>query len=373
MRVGRAATVEATLFDMQTLDAGWRLDEPAPEAGRRRRSGRGTARAATHSPGDDQRLLEAQARIASLEAKVAAQHSLIGRLVADLSAVSTVANQLGADSATAHYRADRIEEAAERADTWAAIAQHEAWAARAPLMSRPLISVVMATRDRSRLARRAIESLLAQCYSYWELEVVDDGSVDDTAAILASFDDQRVHLHRTDGVGSAAARNVGLSAATGELVAFLDDDNLMASGWLRAVAELFGRKPALQIAYGAQLRANEHDASAAPSLLFRRTFERQELLKANFVDLGALVVRAGTPELHFDPALPALQDWDLLLRLSRTTNVEPLPVLAGVYTTDAPNRISRRPDVGAITAMVRDRYRGETDATEAAPLTSVAS
>ena len=96
------------------------------------------------------------------------------------------------------------------------------WSAGAPLRHRPLISVVMATRNRAELLVDALDSVVGQSYDRWELVVVDDGSEDATSDVVSerAATDQRIRLQVTEGVGAAAARNVGIQAATGDYVAF---------------------------------------------------------------------------------------------------------------------------------------------------------
>lgn len=208
--------------------------------------------------------------------------------------------------------------------------------------AQPLISIVMATRDRSRLLRRAIESVLSQSYANWQLVVVDDGSTDATPAVLAAFPDPRIIRLRTAGVRAAAARNRGLEAATGEWIAFLDDDNVMATHWLRGVAAFVEAHPAAAVAYGAQWRQFE-PADADPTgayLWFRPVFDAAALRAANHIDLGALVVRRDSPELRFDESLRRFIDWELVVRLAAVHEVHPLPVLSGVYFTQGERRIT---------------------------------
>lgn len=88
----------------------------------------------------------------------------------------------------------------------------------------PLVSIVMPTYNRADTILRAIASIRAQCWTDWELIVVDDGSTDDTAARLAGLD-SRIHLLRQENRGVTAARNIGLAAVRGELIAFLDSDD----------------------------------------------------------------------------------------------------------------------------------------------------
>jgi glycosyltransferase involved in cell wall biosynthesis len=92
-------------------------------------------------------------------------------------------------------------------------------------MAEPLVSVVIPTWNRATEIRAAIDSVLAQTYSRIELIVVDDGSTDDTPSVLASYRDRIVAIRR-ENAGVSAARNTGIRAAKGELLAFLDSDDL---------------------------------------------------------------------------------------------------------------------------------------------------
>jgi teichuronic acid biosynthesis glycosyltransferase TuaG len=90
-----------------------------------------------------------------------------------------------------------------------------------------LVSVVMPAFNASNTISDSIKSVLEQTYPTWELLIVDDGSEDDTQAVVRSFlSDSRIRLLTGAGRGGPAkARNVGLDAATGDMVAFLDSDD----------------------------------------------------------------------------------------------------------------------------------------------------
>jgi glycosyltransferase involved in cell wall biosynthesis len=92
-------------------------------------------------------------------------------------------------------------------------------------MSLPLISCIVPVFNGERYLREALDSIFAQTYPRLEVIVVDDGSTDDTATLVAAFAD-RVHSLRQSNQGPAAARNLGLGAAKGEFIAFLDADDL---------------------------------------------------------------------------------------------------------------------------------------------------
>jgi hypothetical protein len=103
------------------------------------------------------------------------------------------------------------------------------------------VSTVVPTYNRAHLLERALRSALAECRPGDEIIVVDDGSSDDTEAIVRALGPTLRYL-RTPHLGAGAARNAGVQAATGDLVAFLDSDDEWAPGklaWQRAVMEQF--------------------------------------------------------------------------------------------------------------------------------------
>lgn len=89
-----------------------------------------------------------------------------------------------------------------------------------------LVSVIIPTYNRSALLQEAVASVLAQTYSSLEIVVVDDGSHDDTAQVIANFSDARIAYYYQENAGRSAARNLGLQFARGEFIGFLDDDDL---------------------------------------------------------------------------------------------------------------------------------------------------
>ena len=242
------------------------------------------------------------------------------------------------------------------------VAETTMWAANAPLRHEPTIGIVMPTRDRESLLPAALESVRAQTYERWQLVVVDDGSTDGTAAALASpaAADDRITVEHTDGVGAAAARNVGLSRVDGDFVTFLDDDNVMHPGWLRAIAEYTGRTPACDAIFGAQLREDPLGETPVPRLWFDAEATIDRLRRDNAIDLGVLAVRSDHPELHFDESLDRYIDWEMIVRIAESTGIEPVPVVASLYTLRAAgSRISDR-EGGRLDAM-RERLADPGD------------
>ena len=99
-------------------------------------------------------------------------------------------------------------------------------------------SVVIPLYNKAPLIAATLESALADRERVLEVIVVDDGSTDDSAAVVERFDDPRIRLIRQANGGVSRARNRGIEAARGEWIAFLDADDLWAPGYLERLEEL---------------------------------------------------------------------------------------------------------------------------------------
>ena len=92
----------------------------------------------------------------------------------------------------------------------------------------PLVTVLMTTFNGARLIGESIDSVLAQTFRDFELLIVDDGSTDDTARILAGYRDPRLRvLHNSGNLGVVKARNIGFAASLGDYIAAQDHDCLL--------------------------------------------------------------------------------------------------------------------------------------------------
>ncbi|MGD0970557.1 MAG: glycosyltransferase family A protein [Desulfobaccales bacterium] len=196
------------------------------------------------------------------------------------------------------------------------------------MAAQPGLSVIIPTYNRAPLVKEAVASVLAQTWRDFEVLVVDDASRDGTAEALAAFGSRIRLLRSPSRLGVAAARNLGISAARGQWLAFLDSDDLWRP-----------EKLARQMAYLAGL----------PELVLcqtEETWERQGL-KVNqprshrkiggwifFQSLERCLVSPSAVILHrtvfqehggFDEGLPAAEDYDLWLRLSWRYQIGLLP------------------------------------------------
>lgn len=115
-------------------------------------------------------------------------------------------------------------------------------------MPQPLLSVVIPAFNRELYLAEALESVLSQGHAALELIVVDDGSTDGTVAVARRFPGVRC-ISRGHG-GAAAARNTGVAAAHGELLAFLDSDDIWVDGKIVRQIEVLRRAPDAAMVFG---------------------------------------------------------------------------------------------------------------------------
>jgi glycosyltransferase involved in cell wall biosynthesis len=157
----------------------------------------------------------------------------------------------------------------------------------------------------------AIRSVQAQHFSDWELIVVDDGSADDTATVIASFaTDTRIHYVTRPHAGQCAARNHGQSVANGSLFAYLDSDNLWYPGFLAAAVAVFAGRSDVDCLYGAMI------TDAHWGRILFEPFDRERLIAGNYIGMSTFIHRRALIDRFggFDDELSALEDWDLILR-----------------------------------------------------------
>ena len=198
--------------------------------------------------------------------------------------------------------------------------------AAAKAASAPRVSVIIPTYNRAAAVQRAIASVLGQTLEDFELLVVDDGSTDETADAIAGIDDPRLRCIRQErNKGVAAARNRGIAEARAPLLAFLDSDD-----------EWLPRKLALQVALmessprhvgfvgcGVEDTLDGRTQAKPPE---GRGFLFDRMLYANLLHgagSSALVRKAAIDMVGgFDERLPAIEDYDLWIRICRFWSVE---------------------------------------------------
>ncbi len=188
----------------------------------------------------------------------------------------------------------------------------------------PAVSILTPAYDVARYIGATVDSVLAQGFPDWEMLVVDDGSRDGTAEVVAAREDRRIRLIRQENAGVSAARSRAMAEARGEAVMFLDADDWLAPDALERLLVALAAMPAAIGAYGGYaVMAEEAKPGDAPlrlklgPLLSGDLLERL-LVQNLFVNGGHLLLRREAI-LAAGPFLPHLrygEDWEYWIRLA---------------------------------------------------------
>jgi len=191
-----------------------------------------------------------------------------------------------------------------------------------------MISVVIPTRNRYRMLMQAIDSVRQQQIGPFEIEliVVNDGSTDETATLSESFSDGVVLNVRAG--SCAAARNAGIGAATGEWVAFLDDDDAwLPEKLLRFAAAIEGRPSARFLYSSAQVADHQLRMVPGKTWVWGVSGRPQELIHSIPAPSTWMVRRDVFTEFGtFDTTLRRAEERDFMLRCLKSKAVEFLAV-----------------------------------------------
>ena len=188
------------------------------------------------------------------------------------------------------------------------------------------VSVVIPTFNRAQYLGESIDSVLAQEGPPFEVIVVDDGSSDDTPALLQRYRDA-VRVIRQGNAGIAAARNAGLTAACGRFIAFHDSDDLALAGRIARPYAVLGEHPECDIAIGNGLFLPPVGTTGAPRPWLRPQVARsldgrevtfREIFRWNLGQLQATLISRASLEAvgPLRSEFLILDDLDIMLRLS---------------------------------------------------------
>jgi len=180
------------------------------------------------------------------------------------------------------------------------------------------VSIIIPTYNRGWIIKEAIESVLAQDFIDFELIVVDDGSTDNTSEILHSYRED-ITVLRQNNKGVSAARNRGLSEASGRFIAFLDSDDLWLPQKLSRQVDFFNSNPDAMICQTEEIWVRNGvrvNPKKRHKKLSGMIFERS--LALCLVSPSAVMIKRRLfDEIGvFDETLPACEDYDLWLRIS---------------------------------------------------------
>ena len=186
------------------------------------------------------------------------------------------------------------------------------------------IAVILPVRNRAGSVRQAIDSVLAQDFADFELLVVDDGSTDSTADVVAAVQDPRIRLIRLPHGGANAARNAGIRAAKAPLISFLDSDDEYLPAKVGFVTRFFAENPETDVLVDSFVRLETKQSGSTrrdrsnPVIFEQERFRRALFTRRLWKATPAISARKSALERAglFDETLKRLQDFDLLVRLS---------------------------------------------------------
>jgi glycosyltransferase involved in cell wall biosynthesis len=184
--------------------------------------------------------------------------------------------------------------------------------------NKPLVTVIIPTYNRGWVVQEAVDSVLDQDFRDYELIIVDDGSNDNTQEILATYGEGITVLKQSN-QGVSAARNRGIEAASGQLVAFLDSDDLWLPGKLSSQVKFFqenadaviNQTQEIWVRKGVRVNPKKRHHKFS-GMIFERS------LALCLVSPSAVMIRKSLFDTVgvFDEQLPACEDYDLWLRIS---------------------------------------------------------
>ena len=208
----------------------------------------------------------------------------------------------------------------------------------------PRVSVIIPTYNAAPFIARTLNSILEQDFSDLEVVVVDDGSTDDTTVIVDGFE-SRVRLIRQQNAGVAAARNRAIAEARGDLIAFLDHDDVWYPGKLRRQVALLDSRPEVGVVYGNAQFIDLEDKRMWTYLSAPRLHRGRVLLPLFldcFIPLLTAVVRTKLIARigAFSPRWHIAEDYDLFLRAAEVTEVDYVDGIVAGYRIH-PGNLSR--------------------------------
>lgn len=210
----------------------------------------------------------------------------------------------------------------------------------------PTVSIVLPTYNRSKVLGRAIRSVLAQTFRDFELLVVDDGSTDDTRAVVESFSDPRITYIYQRNAGAACARNAAIRESQAPLIAFQDSDD----EWL--IDKLKIQLDALKSAtidtglicggYIALMRDGSVQYRGADGRMQAGDWGPDNIYDFRFITPTWLARREAIEAVgFFDEDMPNLEDWEFAMRFSQYYRIVALdtPILVKHGSADGLNSV----------------------------------
>jgi glycosyltransferase involved in cell wall biosynthesis len=181
----------------------------------------------------------------------------------------------------------------------------------------PFFSIILPTYNRAHFLPKAIQSVVDQTFSDWELIIVDDGSTDDTKTVVENFQEERIRYIYQENQERSAARNNGIKQAKGSYICFLDSDDYFLEKKLEQFHEVIAGQETNKLFYDALAFETAGKLGTFHLPLKEKEETLHEFLLMN--PLGALqlcIPVSALQQEQFNPSLRIGEDVELWLRLA---------------------------------------------------------
>ncbi len=224
-----------------------------------------------------------------------------------------------------------------------------------------LVSVIITAYNYGHYLKQAIDSVLQQTHTAIEIIVVDDGSTDQTQAILAQY--PLVKSYRTNRVGLSWARNIGIGVAKGQFLVFLDADDYLLADALAQNLRQFEAFPLSAFVSGAHLRIDDAgNYIQHPEAPYKFEDNYLSLLQGNYIAMEATVMYRKDlfSYFQFNPTLEACEDYEINLKIARLLPVFSHREFIAVYRIHKKNMSGNQERMLKAAILVLEQQLGQT-------------
>lgn len=203
------------------------------------------------------------------------------------------------------------------------------------MLKQAFFSIIIPVYNRSTLVKPAIESVLSQTFTEWELIIVDDASTDDSVKVIeryCSIDSRIILLKQTYNQERGAARNCGIEAARGLYICFLDSDDAFCENHLQVFYDSVknSKSPAMYFTNSfLSLNGGLPSKKIVPKFEYKRAHDYLLVYTPN--PARVCIALSILKDFKFDPTIPGLEDIDLWLRIATKYPIEHIQEYTSIY------------------------------------------
>jgi glycosyltransferase involved in cell wall biosynthesis len=223
----------------------------------------------------------------------------------------------------------------------------------------PKISIVVPCLNHGRFIEATLNSIINQCYPNLELIVVDGGSTDNTLTVIRQYETYITRWVSEPDSGQVNAINKGFKQSTGDIMAWINSDDIVAAGAFHFVADYFIKNSLTQAVYGDRILINEDGLEIGRWILPRHS--DRTLKFVDFIPQETLYWTRSAWRLvgdNLDETFHFAMDWDFLLRLSRSgIKICHVPIFLGLFRVHPQQKTSSQMSSIGEQEIYKIRYR----------------